>query len=69
MKKILTVGLSLLPMSVFAQGTGTAYFELPSDFQANAIATLTGIIGVILAIRVFPVMWKYLVQFFGKRGS
>lgn len=66
MKKILTVGLSLLPMSVFAQ---TAYFELPADFQANAIATLTGVIGVILAIRVFPVMWKFLVQFFGKRGS
>lgn len=66
MRKIMTIVAMLLPVSAFAQ---TAYFELPTEFQDNAIATLTGIIGVILAIRVFPVMWKYLVQFFGKRGA
>jgi hypothetical protein len=45
------------------------YFSLPADFVSKATATLVGVIGVILSIRVFPVIWKYLVQFFGKRGS
>jgi xanthosine utilization system XapX-like protein len=45
------------------------YFSLPDGFAVNAIATLVGVIGIILSIRIFPVMWKYLVQFFGKRGA
>jgi hypothetical protein len=45
------------------------YFSLPSDFQTKAMATLLWAIGILLAIRVIPVVWKYLVQFFGKKGA
>ena len=69
MKKLGTLAGMLAVVSPALHAEGTAYFTLPTDFQASAIATLTGVIAVLLAIRVFPVMWKYLVQFFGKRGA
>jgi hypothetical protein len=45
------------------------YFTLPDGFADKAIATLLAVIGVMLSIRVFPVVWKYITQFFGKRGA
>lgn len=66
MKKILTSAIMLLPVGLFAQDE---YFTLPGDFQERAVATLIAVIGVILAVRVLPVLWKYLVQFFGKRSA
>ncbi|MBX0311701.1 MAG: hypothetical protein JHC31_07965 [Sulfurihydrogenibium sp.] len=45
------------------------YFSLPSDFATKAAATIITIIGVMLTIRVYPVIWKYLTQFFGKKGA
>jgi NADH:ubiquinone oxidoreductase subunit 4 (subunit M) len=55
MKKIVC-GLGVLPflaMSSFAQAV--EYFELPADFQANAILTITTAVGVILGALV--VLW------------
>jgi hypothetical protein len=45
------------------------YFSLPNDFAVKATATIISVIGVMLSIRVFPVIWKYITQFFGKKGA
>jgi len=40
-----------------------------SDFTDMGVYTVLAVIMVLLSVRVFPVMWKYLAQFFGKRGA
>lgn len=69
MYKKLILGASLVSMlAPYGFATGE-YFTLPTDFQTNALATITGVVTVLLAIRALPVAWKYLVQFFGKKSA
>lgn len=45
------------------------YFSLPADFLTNATATIVSIVGIVLAARALPVVYKYVVQIFGKKSS
>lgn len=70
MLNILSLAVGLVTsLALGASAQSVEYFELPADFQANALLTIGSVVTILLAIRVMPVAWKYLVQFFGKKNA